>query len=95
MVTVMTVNPGAVGQKLVPATLKKIGDVRERLESSGHSNVEIQVDGNVSFQHIPSMVAAGATMLVGGTSSVFHKDYSIRDAIAAVRTIVNQTERVQ
>jgi ribulose-phosphate 3-epimerase len=95
MVTVMTVNPGAVGQKLVPATLKKIADVHRLLETSGHENVEIQVDGNVSFQHIPAMVAAGATMLVGGTSSVFHKDYSIGEAIAAVRTIVNQTERVQ
>lgn len=95
LVTVMTVNPGYTGQKLVPATLKKISDVRDRLERSGHENVEIQVDGNVSFQHLPAMVGAGATMLVGGTSSVFHKDYSIGEAIAAVRTIVNQTERVQ
>ncbi len=95
MVTVMTVNPGAIGQKLVPATLKKIADVRKMLENSGHGHVEIQVDGNVSFQNIPAMVGAGATMLVGGTSSVFHKDYSIGEAIAAVRTIVNQTERVQ
>lgn len=95
MVTVMTVNPGYVGQKLVPSTLRKIADVRHMLENSGHEHVEIQVDGNVSFQHIPAMVAAGATMLVGGTSSVFHKDYSIGEAIAAVRTIVNQTERVQ
>lgn len=95
MVTVMTVNPGYVGQKLVPSTLRKIADVRRLLDSSGHEHVEIQVDGNVSFQNISAMVAAGATMLVGGTSSVFHKDYSIGEAIAAVRTIVNQTERVQ
>ena len=95
MVTVMTVNPGYAGQTLVPSTLRKIADVRRMLERSGHDHVEIQVDGNVSFHHIPSMVAAGATMLVGGTSSVFHKDYSIAEAIAAVRTIVNQTERVQ
>jgi hypothetical protein len=41
------------------------------------------------------MVAAGATMLVGGTSSVFHKDYSIGDAIAAVREIVKGVEAAQ
>ena len=57
------------------------------LSSTGHDNVEIQVDGNVSFEHIPAMVAAGATMLVGGTSSIFHKDYSIAEAVAAVREI--------
>jgi ribulose-phosphate 3-epimerase len=92
MVTIMTVNPGFAGQKLIPAMLRKIGDCRTLLDSTGYEHIEIQVDGNVSFQHIPAMVAAGATMLVGGTSSVFHKDYSIAEAIAAVREIVKEVE---
>jgi ribulose-phosphate 3-epimerase len=92
MVTIMTVNPGFAGQKLIPAMLRKIGDTRTLLDSTGHNHVEIQVDGNVSFEHIPAMVAAGATMLVGGTSSVFHKDYSIDEAVAAVRQIVKGVE---
>jgi ribulose-phosphate 3-epimerase len=95
MVTVMTVNPGFVGQKLIPAMLRKIKDVSELLRSTGHDHVEIQVDGNVSFQHIPAMVASGATMLVGGTSSIFHKDYSIGEAIAAVREIVKGAQAAQ
>jgi ribulose-phosphate 3-epimerase len=95
IVTVMTVNPGFVGQKLVSATLKKIKDVRKLLDESGHADVEVQVDGNVSFQNIPLMVAAGATMLVGGTSSIFHKDYSIPAAITEVRKILQNTERAQ
>jgi ribulose-phosphate 3-epimerase len=95
MITIMTVNPGFVGQKLIPAMLRKIKDTRTLLSATGHDNIEIQVDGNVSFQQIPEMVAAGATMLVGGTSSVFHKDYSIGEAIAAVRTIVKRAEAAQ
>jgi len=95
MVTVMTVNPGFVGQKLIPAMLRKIKDVITMLSATGHDNVEIQVDGNVSFQHIPAMVGAGATMLVGGTSSVFHKDYSIAEAVAAVREILKGVEASQ
>lgn len=95
MVTVMSVNPGAVGQRLIPAMVKKIGDVRRLLDSSGHERVEIQVDGNVSFANIPAMVAEGATMLVGGTSSIFHKDYSIPDAINAVRKLVETSGRAQ
>ncbi len=92
MVVVMTVNPGFVGQKLVSATLKKIKDVRQMLDESGHADVDVQVDGNVSFQNIPLMVAAGATMLVGGTSSIFHKDYSISQAVNEVRNILQNTE---
>jgi len=88
--TIMTVNPGAVGQKLIPAMLRKIADTRHMLDAAGYPAVEIQVDGNVSFAHIPAMVEAGATMLVGGTSSVFHNDYSIPDAVHAVRQMVER-----
>lgn len=95
MVTVMTVNPGFAGQKLIPAMLRKIRDVRSLIDSTGHDGIELQVDGNVSFQNIPAMVEAGATMLVGGTSSIFHKDYSIGEAIAAVREIVKGVQAAQ
>jgi ribulose-phosphate 3-epimerase len=95
MVTVMTVNPGFSGQELIPAMLCKIKDVSALLNSTGHDHVEIQVDGNVSFEHIPAMVAAGATMLVGGTSSIFHKDFSIGQAIATVREIVREVKPFQ
>jgi hypothetical protein len=41
------------------------------------------------------MVAAGATMLVCGTSSIFDKEYSIAQAIAAVRELVKRMETTQ
>lgn len=85
IVTIMTVNPGFTGQTLIPAMLRKVRDVRALLDSREQGKIDIQVDGNVSFQHIPAMVTAGATMLVGGTSSVFHKDFTIVEAIAAIR----------
>ncbi len=95
LVTVMTVNPGAAGQRLIPAMLKKIRDVREMLERTGHDGVDLEVDGNVSFTHIPAMVQSGANVLVGGSSSIFHKDYSIPEAIKAIRDLVNGIEQAQ
>jgi ribulose-phosphate 3-epimerase len=87
-ITVMTVNPGFAGQVLIPSMLRKIADVHALITDAGHNNIEIQADGNVSFANIPSMVAAGATNLVGGTSSIFNKDYSIGEAISSIRRIV-------
>ena len=88
-VLLMTVNPGFAGQKLVPSGLGKIADCRAFLDRHG-SRAEIAVDGNVSFAHIPDMVAAGADVLVAGTSSVYAVGASIsantartREAIAA------------
>jgi len=49
---------------------------------------EIQVDGNVSFENIPTLVKAGATMLVGGTSSLFKKGMSISDAVRKMRSVI-------
>jgi len=82
----MTVNPGFAGQKLVPNAFRKIADCRTKLGP----NIPIEVDGNVSFANIPKMVAAGADILVAGTSSVFSRDAGLprnmqrtREAIAA------------
>ena len=80
-VLIMTVNPGFAGQKVVPATLRKIAECRAFLDERG-IDLPIEVDGNVSFENIPKMVSAGADILVGGTSSVF-------------RTSGSRTENVQ
>lgn len=70
-VLLMTVNPGFAGGKLVAAGLRKIADCRRLLQAQG-LRIPIMVDGNVSFENIPRMVAAGADVLVAGTSSWFH-----------------------
>lgn len=42
----------------------------------------IETDGNINPRTIPAVVAAGADMLVGGTSGVFLKDRSIKESAA-------------
>ena len=91
LITVMTVNPGFAGQVLIPATICKLADIRNLVDSAGYSHIELQVDGNVSFENIPLMIHSGATMLVGGTSSVFHKQYSIGQAVCAVRALIKSS----
>ncbi len=84
-VLVMTVNPGFAGQKLVPSTLKKIADLRRYLDDNGYGHVEIEVDGNVSFENAKRMSAAGANIFVGGTSSIFQKDRPLEYGITELR----------
>jgi ribulose-phosphate 3-epimerase len=77
-ILLMTVNPGFAGQKLVPSAFTKIKDCRAYLDERG-IDIPIEVDGNVSFENIPNMVGAGADILVAGSSSVYHKDGSLRE----------------
>ena len=86
-ILIMTVNPGFAGQKLIPATIKKINKLRKVLDEEG-SKAEIEVDGNVSFENIPTLVNAGATMLVGGTSSIFVKDMQIAEAVQMIIDLI-------
>ena len=86
LVLVMSVNPGFGGQSFIPTVVYKIARIRDML---GGRDVDIEVDGGITPETAPSVVAAGATALVAG-SAVF-KGGSIdayRDNIQAIRNAV-------
>lgn len=84
-VLIMTVNPGYAGQKLIPQTLKKIERLRKWLDETGYGHIEIEVDGNVSFENAVKMRAAGADIFVAGSSGLFVKGMTMEDAAAKLR----------
>ena len=85
VVLIMTVNPGYAGQSLVPATLKKIRDLRAYLDNRGGKHIAIEVDGNVSFKNAKRMRSKGADIFVAGSSSLFCADMSIEEANEILR----------
>ena len=87
-VLIMTVNPGFAGQKLIVSTLKKIEKLRKYLDENGYESVEIEVDGNVSFENAVLMSSAGANIFVGGTSSVFSKEGTITQNVEKLRDLL-------
>ncbi len=87
-ILVMTVNPGFAGQKLVESTLKKIRKLRAYLDAEGYEDLEIEVDGNVSFENAKRMRASGADIFVAGSSSVFAKGASLRENTVKLREII-------
>lgn len=88
-VLLMTVNPGYAGQKLVPATLGKIRELREMLDARGYTHVEIEVDGNVSLENARKMSDAGADIFVVGTASLFQPTHTLTDGVRQLRAAIN------
>jgi ribulose-phosphate 3-epimerase len=86
LVLVMSVNPGFGGQSFIPTVVDKIARIREMLDGR---DVEIEVDGGITPETAPSVVAAGATALVAG-SAVFKGGSveSYRQNIQAIRDSV-------
>ena len=82
MVLLMTVNPGFGGQRFIEAVVPKIRDLRAEIDSRG-LDVEIEVDGGITAETARTVVAAGADVLVAGSSVFGRPDYA--QAIRALR----------
>jgi ribulose-phosphate 3-epimerase len=67
LLCVMTVNPGFGGQKLIPAMMAKVAALRAMVADRP---IHIEIDGGVTEANAASLIAAGADVLVAG-SSVF------------------------
>jgi len=82
----MLVNPGYAGQALIPETIRKIKELKMIVDERGLQDFTIQVDGNISFDNMKSIVDAGADFLVLGTSSLFSKNYTLEEAILIIKS---------
>ncbi len=89
LVCVMTVNPGYVGQTLIPQALPKIKELAGYISGQG-LQVEIEVDGNVSWQNIPDMLESGADVLVAGSSSIFKSGEDLEENIQRLKNLINK-----
>jgi len=76
-VLVMTVNPGFGHQSFIRSTLPKIQRVRQMIEKIG-TDCELELDGGIDATTAALGVAAGADVLVAGTSV-----FGDRDGVAA------------
>src|SRR5262249_345249 len=85
-VLVMTVNPGFGHQHFIRSTLAKIRRVSQMIERM-NPGCELSVDGGIDEATAPMAVAAGASVLVAG-SSVFGTNKTVAAAMEALRDAV-------
>jgi ribulose-phosphate 3-epimerase len=90
LVCVMTVNPGYAGQALIPETLEKVRNTADLVRGRG-LDIQIEVDGNVSWENIPKMVGAGAEVLVAGSSSLFDGKAGLGENLRRMRRAIESS----
>ncbi len=69
MVLVMSVFPGFGGQKFIPSALDKVRQVKSIISACG-KDIDIEIDGGVTEENVDEIKAAGANVIVAG-STVF------------------------
>lgn len=82
LVLVMTVNPGHAGQAFLPGSTAKLAGLRTLLQGLSRPP-RVGVDGGISPETAPRVVAAGASFLVAGSAIFGAAD--ARAAVAALR----------
>lgn len=87
MVLVMTVRPGFGGQKFMPESLDRIKAVRNEINRRG-LKVDIEVDGGIGLDNIGLVTAAGANVIVAG-SSIF-KAKKAAQVVKSMREIAEE-----
>jgi len=93
LVLVMTVDPGFGGQPFVASTVPKIDRVRALVDRV-RPECEIHVDGGIDEATAPSVVRAGAGVLVAG-SAIFGHPQGIGPAVARLRASAEAMDRTQ
>src|SRR5271170_6300791 len=91
LVLVMTVNPGFGHQHFLRHTLSKVERVRQMIERS-HTRCELEVDGGLDEETAPMASAAGANVLVAG-SSIFGNSAGVVNAMNRLRVAIGRGKR--
>jgi len=86
LLLVMTVNPGFGGQKFIPYSLPKLRAARTLL-AARNPQCDLEVDGGIDARTAPEAAAAGANVLVAGTSVFRHP----QGAEAGLRALLEVT----
>jgi ribulose-phosphate 3-epimerase len=84
LVLVMSVNPGFGGQSFIESQLRKIEAIRKMIDKTGR-DIALQVDGGVTCDTAPRIIAAGADVLVAGTATFTGGPAAYADNIRALR----------
>jgi ribulose-phosphate 3-epimerase len=87
LVLVMTVNPGFGGQAYIPTMERKVAEVCEMVEGRGFGDrIDIEVDGGIGPSTIGGAVAAGANLLIAG-SSLYGDPQGLTHAVDELRSL--------
>ena len=88
MVLIMTVEPGFGGQKFMMDMMAKVSEVRAMIREGGY-DIDVQVDGGINAETTKIAAAAGANVLVAGSSIFGAPD--AEKAIADIRFAAENT----
>ncbi|MDC1032583.1 ribulose-phosphate 3-epimerase [Candidatus Pelagibacter sp.] len=86
LVLIMSVNPGFGGQKFMPEVLNKIKELK-KIQKDKNINFDIEIDGGINFENSKMAIAAGANILVSGTTIFKSNSGDVKKNIELLKSV--------
>ena len=86
LILIMSVHPGFGGQKFIPEVINKIKELNN-IKTKKNIKFDIEVDGGIDFNNSKLVVAAGANILVSGTTIFKSNNGDIKKNIEILKSI--------
>ncbi|MBQ9016176.1 MAG: ribulose-phosphate 3-epimerase [Firmicutes bacterium] len=86
LILIMSVNPGFGGQKMIPACLRKIEELK-RIREKRNLEYRIEIDGGVNLDNIGRVAQAGTDIIVAGSAA-----FGAEDIPQRVRDLIRRAE---
>ena len=81
----MSVYPGFGGQKFIPEVINKIKELKN-IKKKQNIEFDIEVDGGINFDNSKLVIAAGANILVSGTTIFKNNNGDIKKNIETLKS---------
>lgn len=89
LVMLMAIQPGILGQKVIPETFERISSLAEKVRDYP---IIIEIDGGVTPETAPKMIEHGAHLLVCGTGTIYRPhEGTIENKVIEIRNIINES----
>ncbi|MBX7242287.1 MAG: ribulose-phosphate 3-epimerase [Bacteroidia bacterium] len=89
VVCLMSVNPGFGGQKFISSVIDKTFRLKQLIEKAGTKTL-IEIDGGVNISNAPTLIQAGAEVLVAGNFVFSAPDpIDIIAQMASIKPVIN------
>lgn len=89
-IVTLLIRDGGLDKELHAGILNKISRVRKMLDEAGRQDVDVAVDGSLTYDDVDPVIKAGANVLILGRKTAFIPGHTTRENLEALKKYIRE-----